>query len=342
MTQGEIWHVGAVADIAMGGSVHTTTFLRAVQLALEHLVPRCHGNLALHLISDNADATGAHRAADSLLRAGVHAVIGHYASVAATAAAPSYAEAGVPLLLPAATADGLVDSFPNTLRLCGADSQLAARICQDLQSHFEVDSILLQDDGGLHGRSLSAAIYTCLMQTTSITIATSLDRAQAVLFCGSFRESVGFVRALRDKACALPVFLTDDAVHPLLSTALQGGDRVYVYGFGPALWQVAAHDICSVYRSRWDAEPGVYFLETYAAFELVAHWVENGISPECWLNAAQDRTWPTVLGPITLAHRQYSDPSYALWSVSQDRLRPLRRLGQPVSIPTPRGDVERV
>ncbi len=328
-----MYHIGAVANIAAGGSVHTTTFLRAIALAVEQLVPRCAGKLALHLISDNADAPGARRAADTLLCIGAHAVVGHYASVAATAAVPRYAEVGVPLLLPAATADALVDFFPNTLRLCGADGQLAAQICQDLQIHFRIGRLALQNDGGVHGSSLSAAIGTCLVQTTSIATTTLLDEAQAVLFCGGFNESVDFVKELRGKSCDLPVFLTDDAVHPSLPAAIQGCGRVYIYGFGPVTWHTAAHDICRAYRSRWNDEPGVYFLETYAALELVTQWVQNGIPSRCWLEAVHDRAWPTVLGAIKFTRRQYRDPVYALWSVEGDRLRPARRLGQQELMP---------
>jgi len=320
-----LWNVGVVANTAATGSIHTDTFLRAVALAIEQLAPRCAGQLAFHLVNDGASAEGARCAAEHLLRANVHAVIGHYASAAASAAAPLYAAAGVPLLLPAATADALIESHPNTVRVCGSDRQLAGCIHADLNDNWDIGAVVLQHDAGVHGRALAACVRRHLDSAGGVVATDDIARADAAIFSGSFANSVEFVHSVRATHPRLPIFLTDDAVHAALVAALPAAANVYVYGFGAAA-SPPNRDVCRTYRARWGADPGVYFLETYAALQVACELGAMGVAPPAWIETICARSWPTVLGPINFIGRERVDPPYVLWSVDGDALAPLRPL----------------
>ncbi len=96
--------IGCVACLDPKFSVHAHTFLRAVVLAR-------HGqwvkDAQIRLFDDGGSREGALRAAREIAAWGADAVVGHYVSSAADAAAPEYARLGVPLFLPAATASHL-------------------------------------------------------------------------------------------------------------------------------------------------------------------------------------------------------------------------------------------
>lgn len=90
--------------------------------------------IRLVVADDAADPQTALAAARKLLADGVAAVIGHFNSDAATAAGPLYRAAGIPLLLPAATRDGLAAEI-GACRLCPTDldqvSTLAAAVLEE-------------------------------------------------------------------------------------------------------------------------------------------------------------------------------------------------------------------
>lgn len=109
--------LACVACMDENKSVHTTTWLRAIELAKEFLLPPA---VTLALFDDNADAQKAAEVAQQIVAWGPDAVVGHFASSAAEAAAPLYAQHHLPLFLPAATAKHLT-SYPTTWRICDND-----------------------------------------------------------------------------------------------------------------------------------------------------------------------------------------------------------------------------
>ena len=91
-------------------------------------------------------ATAAERAAEIADDGGFAAVVGHFNSAGAAEVLAAYHEAGLVLLLPLATAPGLLRGRPNlALRLCPSDEGQAAAIVRAGRSGGAVRMSVLDD-----------------------------------------------------------------------------------------------------------------------------------------------------------------------------------------------------
>jgi ABC-type branched-subunit amino acid transport system substrate-binding protein len=306
--------LGAAAHLTGGESIHRVTFVRALAMGCADTAAR-HGRLLQFcLAADYAAPDGARRAAAWLVGQGVAGVVGHYASAAADAAAARYARHRIPLLLPAATADDLTARHPTVFRLCGRDSGLAATMARDMRRRFGLGRLALFHDGSRHGESLSLALRRECARQRRLDVSNDLERAGAAVFVGDFQRSVEFVAGLRRRGWSRPILLTDDAVHPALGERLRGDTRqVYVYGFEPTSWCPAGADVCARYRARWGADPGAYFLPTYAAIEIFAELAAARIERADLVGELAARRWQTVLGDVRFVAREADRAGYALW-----------------------------
>ncbi len=87
---------------------------------LKHAVELSSGSFRLQYEDDCAQVSQARAAAERLVQAGVDAVVGHFNSDCARVAGPIYQAAGIPFLMPASTASGLI-SETGGYRICAPD-----------------------------------------------------------------------------------------------------------------------------------------------------------------------------------------------------------------------------
>ncbi len=325
--------VGAAASLSDHASVHRDAFLRAITLAA-----KMHGgdsnDVKLLFEDDFATERGGRYAAARLVDQGVDVVIGHFASGAAEAAAAIYARRSIPLLLPAATADHLIDDFQNTFRLCGRDSALAAALLGDIAHHFDFRRLAVFSDGSRHGCLLSAAIFQRLAASAGPRPVDRLEDVDAAIFVGSCENSANFVHETRAANFQGPLFLTDDALHPQIADRIGPEmERTYIYGFAPPSVFPSAASAIDAYRRSWGTEPGCYFLETYAAmqiaFQLAAR--SDNRTGSALMDVLKAETWHTAIGTLNLAERE-GRPSYALWHFKDGSWSPSRMLRDVVHI----------
>ena len=323
--------LGVSANLDDGGSIHRATFERAVRMAAADA-----GRSADDFIweSDRANPEGGARASRRLVEAGVGAVVGHYASGAAWAALPAYREAGIAMLLPAATADELVTPDGVAFRFCPPDRELAAAIADDLRGAHAAASLALRSDGSVHGDAVTKLLaaeaarrgIAVLDDTAGVAGAAG---AEALFFAGLFGPSAAFVRERRAAGDRRPILLADDALHAALPGEV-GSDagNVTVYGFatpeGTAEAIPEAADLLARYRDIHGEPAGIYFLETYAAMRVAIEAIEGAPSRRAVLDRLAGSTWRTVLGPLDLARREAAPIRYLAWAVEQGRLLPVR------------------
>lgn len=318
--------LGVSANLDPGGSVHLAAFDRAVRWAAEDegVDP---GDLAW--VSDGASPEGGAAAARVLCAQGVGCVVGHFASGAARAALPAYAAAGMPLLLPAATADDLVTPDGLAFRLCPPDRMLAASLVRDLDAGGPA-SLALLSDGSAHGRAMTAGVAAAAAGT-GIRVA-GPDEADILLFSGLFKASTAFVRDRRAAGDHRPVVLTDDAVHPDLPAACGAGTGgpVAVYGFAPPDWNPLAAELAERHRREAGGPPGTYFVETYAAVRMALGALAGARDRAVVVRRLTCRTWRTVLGELAPAEREAGGRGrHARWEIEAGALVPVRPLGAP-------------
>lgn len=278
-------------------SVHTVTFKRAVALFAQFWSESKRDELSIVLFNDNADAGTAAQVAADIVEWGSHAVVGHFASAAAAAAAPAYAAADIPLLLPAATARHLTRNA-TTYRICDHDDTYAQAIGRFCRHHgFRLEDI--RHDGSVHGRSVANALRN---------EAPSPEQGQAcMLFSGNCRHSIEFL--VEYGAVTRPLLLTDDALAPeIIAPAQACAGDVFVIGLAPKPQGQIAKQLRKAYQAAYGAEPGCYFWETVSAMQIAA---------EAGGDTLLGRTWDTVLGKVRFdEEREFAPANFAAYRVT--------------------------
>ena len=269
--------IACAACLEPGRSVHTATFRTAVALAREMVVG---DRFRLTLFDDGADAKRARAAARAIVATRPACVVGHFASAAADAAAPIYAEAGLPLVLPAATMTSLT-RHPTVYRACDNDEDYAAWLASALDREgLRVERML--SDQSPHGESVVSRLGTALLRNPR-------RGRPATVFSGRHGATLDFLRTFD----GTDVVLTDDADAPglardLVSIGLDlSRTRVHVAALRPRVEGERGEAIRVRHRAVHGTEPGAYFWETIAAIELAT----SGPLPP-------DGEVMTVLGPL--------------------------------------------
>lgn len=235
--------LGLAIDLSGTASAHTRTFLHATR-AWAAGTPGAD----LTLVSDDRSADGGERAAAELLRRGVRGVVGHYSSRAALAALPLYGTVGVPLLLPAATADTLPGpGRAHVGRLCASDADLHSAL-GDLTAPW-------RDAGRLawHVETSQAAPEAAPARRGPGTL-------QVVLGSEAFaREALA-----RPAAPGERWLLVDDAGSPALLALSTPARPIQAFGN----------------RSRWPVPPprpeAMFYWETWCALDIAFQLASRG------------------------------------------------------------------
>lgn len=298
--------IAAVACLDEGRSAHTKTFMQAVEMYQTWLSQRADCKVAVQFYDDSASASTARVIAKQIIADNVTAVVGHFASAAADAAAPLYAEAGISLFLPAATASHLTVNR-TTFRICDNDNSFAEFIRAFCRSNaYWFDQVM--HDGSLHGISVANALAEHVLQT--------VQRPNVVLFSGSCQQSINFLDQL-DWNDMRPVLLTDDAYsHEIFPSASRRPGGVIVMGFSPQSTGRVAQWIGTEYVKLYDRMPSCYFWETVAALEVAVASADGDPAKG---------TWETVLGPINFDARREANPrTFAAYRVDAGKFEPIR------------------
>lgn len=298
----------------LDGSVHSSTFKRAIGMAMED---HPHYDPELIWVDDRASPEGGFAAATELRNRRVALVVGHYSSAAARGALPVYREGGIPLLLPAATADNLTRDFSNAFRLCSSDTQLARYIYRHLSLRHRSGRIAILDDGSVHGRCLSGTIRAYFGGTDHQLIRSDTT---AILFAGSYANSIQFVKQWRNEGHSLPIYLTDDVVHPDLVKDLgERSKEVCLFGYAAAGSYPFAQTVTDRYHALYGGYPQTYFPETYAAMQIaLACSADRGFG-RTRIQRLSTGKWETVLGETSFVDQECREGPFSLWIASAER-----------------------
>ncbi|MGP2502518.1 ABC transporter substrate-binding protein [Pantoea ananatis] len=296
--------LASVACMDQNKSVHTKTWLRAIELAREFVLP---AQVTLKLFDDNADAQGAAEAARQIVEWKPDAIVGHFSSAAAEAAAPLYAQHNMPLFLPAATAKHLTSSA-TTWRLCDNDEDYVNWLLPLLMQEGE-DTLAIEHDGSIHGKSVAHQL------NTRIKMAEKSGQSATTFFAGNFRSALD--RALNwasDSADGARLILSDDAFSNELVPSLLASDfdlyshKIFVAAIAPQPTGETASKLITTWQERWGGMPGCYFWETLAALQVACQY------PDFPAN--------TLLGPLSFnTHRESKPNSFSLWQATSHGLK---------------------
>ncbi len=292
--------LACVACMDANRSVHTLTWLRAIELAQAFLLP---AHVTLKCFDDKADAQGATEAARQIVDWSADVVVGHFASEAAQAAAPLYAQHNIPLFLPAATAKHLTAN-PTTWRVCDSDEDYVTWLAQTplLHQHCQV---VIEHDGSVHGKSVAQQLGAVVKP------AASPEYAMTTFFAGRYALALEWAINWASRAPAQArLILSDDAFSPELAPALlaRGIDmdarQIYVAAISPQPVGEKVAVLAQAWQQRWGTTPGCYFWETLAALQAACQYPDFPAS--------------TLLGRLHFDARRESRPgSFMLWQATR-------------------------
>jgi ABC-type branched-subunit amino acid transport system substrate-binding protein len=311
--------LGICAALDVGTTLHARSFLRGVYLS-SHLF----GNVrrARHFyFDDGANADGGRAAAKRFIEARVDAVIGHFASESAAAVVETYAQAGIPLILPASTCAALTEDGSTTFRVCASDRVLAKRLLTFAEGQGLLRLALFADPS-LHGQQQLHELQHAAKLST-VKVVTDVNQADALVFCGRLKASRQFLVENRAAGCGLPLFFTDDAASPALVSGLEQTGTVYVVSFPVASDLPEAQSVDLAYQRIYGEQAPVYAIETLAAFSLVdlAARQRRGL-----LDALRFEQFSTPAGPISFSNGENDHARVSLWVYADQRAHERRLL----------------
>jgi ABC-type branched-subunit amino acid transport system substrate-binding protein len=316
--------LGICAALDVNTTLHARSFLRGVLLS-SHLFENVRR--ARHFyVDDGATADGGRAAAKRFIHERVDAVIGHFASESAAAVVESYAQAGIPLILPASTCAALTEDGRTTFRVCASDRQLAKRLLSFAESQG-FKRLAVYCDPSLHGRQQlhevrEAANLSTASLSTTVLVDTDAE-ADALVFCGRLKASRQFLVDKRAAGCALPLIFTDDAASPALVSGLGQTGTVYVISFPIASDLPEAQSVDLAYQRIYGEPAPVYAIETLAAFSLVDRAISQ---PSGLLDALRYQKFSTPAGPISFTNGENDRARISLWVYADDRVHERRLL----------------
>jgi ABC-type branched-subunit amino acid transport system substrate-binding protein len=311
--------LGICAALDVGTTLHARSFLRGVYLS-SHLFSNVRR--ARHFyFDDGANADGGREAAKRFIEARVDAVIGHFASESAAAVVETYAQAGIPLILPASTCAALTEDGSTTFRVCASDRVLARRLLTFAEGQGLLRLALLADPS-LHGQQQLHELQHAAKLSTA-KVVTDVNQADALVFCGRLKASRQFLVENRAAGCGLPLFFTDDAASPALVSGLEPTGTVYVVSFPVASDLPEAQSVDLAYQRIYGEQAPVYAIETLAAFSLVdlAARQRRGL-----LDALRFEQFSTPAGPISFSNGENDHARVSLWVYADQRAHERRLL----------------
>lgn len=316
---GERLTVGLTAILDPRRTAHARTFLRGIVMAINTMPDVA----ALRFVTADDGASGARaiEVAEGFVRGGVDLVVGHFSSDAALTAAGVYERHGVPLLLPASTADKVTRGTTVAFRVCPSDTLLARRLVAFVGTEGW-SRISVEADPSLHGRHLAEEIRAGAARA-GLDLTDDPWAADAAVFAGRLEESAAYLAGRRSEGYRRPIVLTDDAASPALLARVPDAGTVAVIGFVAASMIDGTGPIAGAHRVSYGEEPAVYFLETVAALTIAAQLSRMQGDR---LKHLRNGRFATVLGEMSFEGGECRNPPHALWQARDGRLEPTRPL----------------
>lgn len=301
--------IGVVAPMSGALAQYGKDIAHGAEIAAEELNndyftingKRAHFELIME--DDKASPEEGKLAAQRLIDAGVTAIFGHFNSGVSIAAAPLYANAGIPQLSvstnPKYTRMGLKTAF----RITADDIQQGATLGRLISEKLRAKSIYIVDDRTIFGIGLveevtkilksknlqpphesvdpKAADYAALVQKIKDS------KADIVFFGGDEGVGLPLLKAMRKSGIAAKFVVADAMCDPSTVKNAQGdADSNYyctIAGVPPS-WLSAGIGFTQMYQAKF-GKPGAYSTLAYDGIHVLAQAMQeaNSMKPDIYL-----------------------------------------------------------
>jgi branched-chain amino acid transport system substrate-binding protein len=297
---------------------------RGMALGGQHVV------FELVAVDDAGDAGHALAAAQSLVAAQVSGVVGHMLTGATVAAAPVYAQAGIPQLSPSATGAAYTrQGHATAFRLLADDTRIGQLLGRHAVDELQAVRLLVVDDRSPYGQGLAEAFSSAAVAAggqivgvqhvdpdatdfRALLSAARDQRPDAVFFGGMDRQAGLLIRQMRRLGMATRFIGGDGVCTPDLVSywavgeALDGQVVCALPAGVPDTRDAAMARFIADYAQRYRVPPEFYGAYAYDAVMVLADAMARADSatPARVLPAlAATRGYRGLTGIITFDHR---------------------------------------
>ena len=256
-------------------------------------------DLELVVEDDACDATTAVAGANKLVTDGIVASVGGYCSGATLPTLPIFAEAGIPMVIPAANSNELVDQgLPGVFLINGTGDQQAAAAVQ-YSEQIGATNVAVIDDATSYSADLAQA-FTTQAEEAGLTVAfeatvtpgendyssvaTQLANVQPdlVYWTGYYQEGGLIVRQATDAGYAGAFMVADGSVDAKFAEIAGEGYTENVVGTftqTPDMIE-GADEWIAAYEELAGDPPGPYSTQSYDAVRVMAQAIEDAGSTD--------------------------------------------------------------
>jgi branched-chain amino acid transport system substrate-binding protein len=340
--------IGMAGVLTGGDGQIGASMLNGSQIAIDEWNAK-GGVLGRHIDSIAMDDEGnpqkAVTVAQSLIDAGVAAVIGHFNSGCTIPASRLYNDAKILEISPGSTnptytEQGFVDAF----RICGRDDQQGAVIANFLHDVKKFNKIAILDDKTTYGEGLAKIVNDSFIAKGG-TVASmegvgkdDLDfranisviqgsGAQALVWGGMYKGGGPLCVQMRQSGLNIP-FVSDDGCQDPKFVDTVGGNAADVYvSFGKDYNSTpAAQGFIAAYKAKYNQDVGSYSIYGYDAAQVILTAMDKAQSTDADKVAAVMKSQPfdTIQGTIEFdAKGDLKVADYVIWTVKDGKLQEL-------------------
>ncbi|MDP9844662.1 branched-chain amino acid ABC transporter substrate-binding protein [Streptosporangium lutulentum] len=265
----------------------------AAQLAVDEINAKggvLGRQLQLKTADDACDAQSAAAGANKLVTEGVNVSVGGYCSGATLPTLPIFAKANIPMIIPAANSQELVDQkLKNVFLINGTGSQQATT-AEKWITKQGAKSVALMHDNTSYSKDIAVRTQALLdppggadaVITEAVTpkesdysanITNVLDKKpDFVYWTGYFQEGGLIARQLRQAGYKGSIMVGDGSVSPKLMeiAGAEAAEGVYATMTQTPDTLEGAEGWIEAYKKKYNAEPGPYSNQAYDAVRLAA------------------------------------------------------------------------
>lgn len=275
---------------------------------------------------DGCDATMAVAAANKLVTEGVTASVGGYCSGATLPTLPIFEKAGIPMVIPAANSNKLVEANVESVFLINGTGDQQAEAAIAYAKKIGAKSVGVIDDATAYSADLAAA-FTKQAEAEGVTVslsetitpgendyssvATALANTQPdlVYWTGYYQEGGLIVRQAVDAGFKGVFLLGDgsvDAKFIEIAGAEYAKNVVATFTKTPDMLEGAESWVAD-YEKLAGAAPGPYSIQTYDAVKVMAQAIEDAGTTDIAKVASALQAlneFPTLTGPLTFTEQR--------------------------------------
>jgi len=302
--------IAVIGPLGSAERIVAQPMLTAVRAAVHGAGPVFGGRVAVRELDDRRDPELAVRLVERCIEdPDVIGVVGPKNSGSALAAQELACGSGLPLLLPAATADTLA-GHGTTLRMCAPDAATAAAAAR-LVAGLRVQRLWVEADVTAYGQRLASAVRTEAARI-ALPLATSVEAADAAFLAMGEVEQSARIVALRAQGYEGELIGAEGGPGaPLAELAGQAGD---------GCWQLYPGTHAAGHRHVYTAEAAAAATALLRAFDAIGDRTEIAT----WLRRRDREAITSELGPLWFdADGQRTGASVSLWRMEAGRSLPV-------------------